>query len=280
MPFINVENSGKGNNKGSCRALVNYLCKENEGKPLQEQEHFFSAEKDQINSLEVSNSIDSNVNKLGKKDSKFFMVTVNFSQKEASHISQDPRKIRAYAREVMDLYAKNFNKGLKSSDLVWFAKIEYSRKFKGSEPEVRSGEFRQGQEKPGLNAHVHIIISRKDKTQRLKLSPMTTHRRSTTGIIKSGFDRKTFKIECEKSFDNAFSYSRYQNEYFLVANTLRNGTRAERTHVRESIHKNQPALTVALSILKGMNSYYPMDEDEREKRRNKKDHDQDQDLHH
>ena len=154
----------------------------------------------------ISNPIDSNVNRLGKEDAEFFMVTASFSKKEARHIAQDPIKIRGYTREIMDLYAKNFNKGLRSSDPVWFAKIEYTRRFKGSEPEVRSGEFKQGQLKAGLNAHVHIIISRKDRTQRLKLSPMTTHRRSSKGIIKSGFDRKSLKVECEKAFDRRFNY--------------------------------------------------------------------------
>ena len=43
--------------------------------------------------------------------------------------------------------------------------------------------------------------------------------------------------------------------------------------------KNQPALTAAISIVNGLNSYYPMDEDEGERRKKRKDHDQNQDLH-
>jgi hypothetical protein len=179
MPFINIENSGKGNNKGSCRALVNYLCKENEGKSLTQREHFFSESEDQTNRLKVMSSIDSNVKKLGRSDAKFFMLTVNLSKSEIEHLNDDPAKIRQYSRQVMELYAKNFNKGLCSSDLVWFAKIEYQRTFKGFEPEVLNGSYKQGELKPGFNTHVHFIVSRKDKDQRLKLSPMTNHRHSS-----------------------------------------------------------------------------------------------------
>lgn len=274
MPFINVENSGKGNNKGSCRALVNYLCKENEGKSIHEQEHFFSHSQDQINRLKVINSIDNNVSKLGKADSKFFMLTLNFSEREASHILSDPTRIRLYTRQVMEAYARNFNKGLQSSDLVWYAKIEYKRTFKGFEPKVRNGIFHQGDQKPGLNTHVHLVISRKDQTQKLKLSPMTNHRKSSTGIIKSGFDRMRFKIECEKCFDRVFGYKREHSEYLLVANTLKNGSREEKVYVKQAIYKNQSPLLATLYILKGGMAHYPMEEDEMD-RRKKRGKDQD-----
>lgn len=277
MPFINIENSGKGNNKGSCRALVNYLCKENEGKSILEQEHFFSSEQNEINRLEVMNSIDGNVSKLGKQDSKFFMLTLNFSVKEANHLLNDPAKIRLYTREVMELYARNFDKGIQSSDLVWFAKIEYKRAFKGFEPEVMRGAFREGDLKPGPNTHVHLVISRKDRSQKLKLSPMTNHRRSSSGIIKSGFNRMQFKIDCEKCFDRIFQYKREHNEYLLVANTLKNGSHEEKVHVKEAIYKNQSPLLAALHVLNGAKAYYPMDEEEKKRKRKRE---QNEDHHH
>lgn len=273
MPYINIENSGKGNNKGSCRALVNYLCKENEGKTIHEQEHFFSHSDDQINRLQVINAIDNNVKKLSKSDSKFFMVTLNFSEHEAKHISSDPVKIRAYAREVMNLYAKNFNKGLVSTDLVWYAKIEYKRSFKGFEPEVLNGSYSQGQLKPGINTHVHLVISRKDRSQKLKLSPMTNHRKSSRGIIKAGFDRTNFKIQCEQAFDKKFQYKRSPSDHFIVANTLKNGTREQKVHVKEAIYRNQSPLLATLSVLKSASAYYPVDEEEKERNR-KRGHDQ------
>ena len=276
MPFINVENSGKGNNKGSCKALVNYLCKENVGKELNNREHFFSVEQNQINRLEVINGIDTNISRLGKGVSKFFMLTLNFSQREAGQVDNNTTMIRTYVREVMDLYAQNFNKGLRSIDLVWFAKIEYNRTFKGFEKEMFNGGFKQGDLKPGLNTHVHIIVSRKDRTQRLKLSPMTTHRRSTSGIIKSGFDRMNFKIKCEKCFDNTFNYQRKHDEFFIVKNALKNGSRAEKVFIKQSIYRSQSPLIAALSILKGAKLHYPTDDEEKKRKRK---NENDQDIH-
>jgi hypothetical protein len=274
MPFVNIENSGKGNNKGSCKALVNYLCKENEGKSLTQREHFFSHSEDQINRLQVIGSIDNNISKLGSNDSKFFMVTLNFSKIELEHIKNDSTKIKQYARQVMDIYAKNFNKGLRSADLVWFAKIEYQRSYKGFEPEVLNGLAKQGELKPGLNTHVHFIISRKNKSQKLKLSPMTNHRQSSNGIIKSGFDRKGFKIECEKCFDRGFTYKRLPSDHFIVANMLKNGSREQRIKVRETIYKNQNPLVATLSLLEKGVSHYPLSEEEMKEKRMNRDQDQ------
>lgn len=269
MPFTNIENSGKGSNKGSCKALVNYLCKENEGKALNDQEHFFSCAQDNVNRAQVINSIDSNVRKLGKTDSKFFMLTLNFSEKEIRHLNNDPRKFRAYSRAVMESYAKNFNKGLQSSDLVWFAKIEYNRHYKGFEREVLNGTAHQGQRKPGLNTHVHLVISRKDITQKLKLSPMTNHRKSSSGIIKSGFDRVNFKIESERCFDQMFQYKRDHSEFLIVANTLKNGTREQKTHVRQAIYQNKSPLLATLQVVKRVAAHYPIDEEEERKKKSR-----------
>lgn len=267
MPYTNIENSGKGNNKGSCRALVNYLCKENEGKPHLQQEHFFSSEKAQVNRLEVTKAIDTNIAKLGRADSKFFMLTLNFSQAELKHVENDHNKIKEYTRMVMESYAKNFNKGLKSSDLVWFGKVEFHRHYKGFEKEVLNGLAKQGERKPGLNTHVHLIISRKDKTQKLKLSPMTNHRQSSKGVIKSGFNRMQFKVECEKAFDKHFQYKRSHDDYLLVANTLKNGSREEKATVKEAIYRQQSPLLAVLRVVKSANAFYPEDTEEEIKRK-------------
>lgn len=269
MPFVNIENSGKGSNKGSCRALVEYLSKENKGKDLIAHEHFFSQLTDCHNRLEVMTTIDSNVRKLSRSDSKFFMLTLNFSEKELQHIKNDSSRIRQYTRSVMDLYAKNFGKGLTSADLVWYGKIEYTRSYKGFEPEVLNGSRKIGEQKPGLNTHVHLIISRKDRQQRFKLSPMTNHRSSSKGIIKSGFNRTAFKIEAEQIFDHAFKYQRAPSDHFVVANTLKNGTSAQRQHVKYALYSNQNALRATLSVARNLSRYYPSEEEEQQKKKRK-----------
>ena len=77
---------------------------------------------------------------------------------------------------TMDQYAKNFHcDGVKShADLKYYYTMhEYGDGFT-----------------PGL--HVHVIVSRKDATNRFKPSPMTNHRGGSTGVIKRGFDRDSF----------------------------------------------------------------------------------------
>ena len=130
MPHCNITNSEKGNNKGSCRALVYYLEKENyqdqsqrQLKPASEREYFFSESEDKVTPSQVINHIDKNKKNLGKKDAKFYLVNISPSQDELSHIGNDKKKLKEYTKAVMENYAENFGKGLKSKDLVWYAKL-------------------------------------------------------------------------------------------------------------------------------------------------------------
>jgi hypothetical protein len=97
--------------------------------------------------------------------------------------------------------------------LVYFGKIEQGRKFTGADQAVQLGLVTEGSPKPGLHTHVHIVVSRKDKTQRLKLSPETNHR-ANRGNFQGGFDKIKFFMACEKAFDQRFSYMRSQEEKF------------------------------------------------------------------
>ena len=96
---------------------------------------------------------------------KYFAPTISFSENELNHIvytatgkkdissvwelnlhemHEFNRIIREYGRKVMDNYALNFNrqdKGMNSgADLVYFAKIEHFRKFKGTDEAVLKGK--------------------------------------------------------------------------------------------------------------------------------------------
>jgi hypothetical protein len=72
----------------------------------------------------------------------------------------------------MDLYAKNFKlksgKELGEGDLVWAAVIHQERKNRGTDEGV------QGENKPGLQTHVHVIVSARDADQKITLNPNTT----------------------------------------------------------------------------------------------------------
>ncbi len=85
--------------------------------------------------------------------------------------------------------------------------------------------------KEGFQSHVHIIVSRKDITNKIKLSPMATARRAMNKLPNGtekpvGFDRKLFVQTCEKTFDSQFAYKRSQNLSFSHYHTMKNSMRS------------------------------------------------------
>ncbi|WP_428740181.1 MobB family relaxase [Tenacibaculum sp.] len=70
----------------------------------------------------------------------------------------------------------------------------------------------QGMKKQGLQTHVHVIVSRKDVTNTLSLSPGSSHKASEVILngspVKRGFDRDGFFEKAEKTFDSLFKYER------------------------------------------------------------------------
>lgn len=244
MPHVKISASESGNNQGSCSGLVNYLEKENqvgkgEKKAYGEREHFFSQSEDRVSIAEVIHKIDHNKAQLGKKDAKFFMLSVSPSESEIRHLGGDRSALKDYARLVMEEYAKNFSKGLKSENLVWYAKLEENRYYKGDDPEVKAGIVRSGEAKPGEQMHVHIIVSRKDATNKIKLSPLTAHRNTQKGHIRGGFDRVAFKQACEEHFDEQFGYARPLEERFAYHNTMKNGKPQERLDLAMQVKQSQ-----------------------------------------
>ena len=282
MPISKPHSTLGAKNSGSCASLAEYLDKENQelekmigtSNNISEialyekrKQHFFDATSNQISLISVIDKIDNNRKKLCKKDAKYYAPTVSFSQKELTHLSEIAagRKvdnvwefsnseyvkfndlIREYGRKVMDGYAGNFNrqnKGLNEGrDLVYFGKIEHFRKFKGNDKEVKNGGFRSGDYKPGLNSHIHIIVSRKDKTQKMKLSPVANERSKVRTIGKNkykvGFDRMEWIKKNEKSFDRLFNYKRKELEKFKNQCILKNGTPKEKHELNNTLEKER-----------------------------------------
>jgi hypothetical protein len=286
MPISKPHSTLGATNTSSCSDLAMYLEKENNDldKLLQQtnsidkkreiesrKQFFFSHSKNNISTNEVISSIDNNIKKLGKKDAKYFAPTISFSQQELKHIIQSVtdkkevknvwelnikeyelfnKKIKEYTKLIMTNYAKNFNrenKGLKSGDdLVYFAKIEHFRKFKGTDDEVKKGIHKVGDYKPGINSHVHLVVSRKDKTQKLKLTP-TTKERSTTRTIGGntyhvGFDRMKWINMNENSFDDFFQYKRKEREKFINQCILKNGSPKEKEVLLKEIETKEQTI--------------------------------------
>lgn len=229
MPYTKIQTSPlSGGNSGSCGAMVKYLEKENEEGIS--KEWFFDKHGNPVHAQQVVREIDSNKAKLSKGDAKFYSIIIAPSEKElevigGNHASQSAA-LKGFTKKVMDEYARNFKRdNVKSAeDLLYFAKIEYQREFKGTDQQVREGHAKAGEVKPGNQMHIHVIVSRKDATNKVKLSPLSNHRSTKKGPIKGGFDRTRFKEAVEWSFDEKFQYERPLEECFNYMNTMANGS--------------------------------------------------------
>ncbi|MBC31432.1 MAG: mobilization protein [Muricauda sp.] len=82
-----------------------------------------------------------------------------------------------------------------------------------------------GMEKPGLQTHVHIIVSRRDASNSVSLSPGSKYRASEVKMhgktVKRGFDRNTFFGNAEKVFDKEFGYRRKFIEQYTTRKLFR-----------------------------------------------------------
>tara|TARA_R110002096_G_scaffold282151_2_gene476174 strand:+ start:2276 stop:3301 length:1026 start_codon:yes stop_codon:yes gene_type:complete len=241
--------------------FVAYLEKENQDKTIELQEHFFDQNNDRISPEHIVKDIDENTAKLKKQEPKFYSLTINPSQSELKHITNDPKLLRQYVREAMKNYADAFYRDtpVTVDSIKYYAKIEYERTYKGFDKEIkenqptrakivklehdlvkiRQGELQgnsktikrqidrlkaqaphqrdgrmieQGMKKPGLQTHIHIIVSRKDNSNTLSLSPGSSHKASEAVLngkpVKRGFHRDAFYENAEKTFDRMFNYKR------------------------------------------------------------------------
>ncbi|MCB0463888.1 MAG: MobB family relaxase [Flavobacteriaceae bacterium] len=265
-----------GNYAQSSADFVSYLEKENEGKVVEEQEHFFNQYGEEISAEEVINDIDGNTAKLKKTEPKFYSITLNPSARELKAIQDSPEALKRYTREAMKEYAKAFNreidgKPISVDDIKYYAKVERQRTFKGTDKEIRenqpfatqildlkqqirgiesggkSGNIKlldkeiqrleqeaphqldgkrivRGMAKPGHQSHVHIIVSRKDASNRFSLSPGSKHKASEVEMhgktVKRGFDRDSFIRNSEKTFDTLFKYRRNYVETYTARKTF------------------------------------------------------------
>lgn len=82
----------------------------------------------------------------------------------------------------------------------------------------------QGMLKEGSQSHIHIIVSRKDMTNRFSLSPGSKYKSSETVFngktIKRGFHRDKFFSASEKTFDELFNYKRNYVETYTARKTF------------------------------------------------------------
>ncbi len=215
---------GTYSNSGSSRRLANY-CEHEDMERMEKgiyTEGFFNLTDDNIYKSQVIKDIDGNTGQLLKTDAKFYAIHVSPSEKELKAMgnteAEQAEAMKRYIREVVILrYAGNFNKGLSAEDIKFYGKIHFDRNRSDNE----------------LNMHCHLIVSRKDQTNKKKLSPLTNHKNTKKGVIKGGFDRKNLFQQAEQGFDKLFGYNRPLTESFEYYNTMKNGTITDQLDMQE-----------------------------------------------
>lgn len=216
--------NGVYNNAGSSRQLANYL--EHEDMERMQKgiytEGFFNLSEDNLYKTQVIKDIDSNIGQLLKTDAKFYAIHVSPSEKELQRMGNTEQEqaeaMKRYIREVfIPEYARNFNKGLSAEDIKFYGKIHFDRDRSNNKS----------------NMHCHLIVSRKDQSNKVKISPLTNHRNTKKGAINGGFNRVTLFENVEKGFDKLFGYNRQLTETFEYCNTMKNGSIADKLQMQE-----------------------------------------------
>ena len=223
---IDFAPSSKGtyNNAGSSRQLANY-CEHEDLERMEKGIYtngFFNLTDDNIYKSKVIKDIDTNIGQLLKTDAKFFAIHISPSEKELQTMGSTEQEkaeaMKRYIREVfIPEYAKNFNKGLSETDIKFYGKIHFDRSRSDNE----------------LNMHCHLIVSRKDQSNKKKLSPLTNHKNTKKGTVTGGFDRVNLFQQAEQGFDKLFGYNRQLSESFEYANTIKNGNIDDKLKMQE-----------------------------------------------
>ena len=156
-------------NAGSARRATNYLAQE--AKEQGQAATFFgAAARGDLSADAVGELLDANHQGLGKEAAKFYSLVLSPSAEEVAALGNSPDALRQYTRDVMELYAQNFKLAggnvLHEPDLVWAATLHQERKNRGTDAGA------QGDYKPGLQTHVHVLVSARDAAQKRTLNPL------------------------------------------------------------------------------------------------------------
>ena len=227
------KNAGVYANTGSCAALLEYLKHEDAERLAQGLEilPFVNGLGIEVSPGEVLQKIDRNHKKLHYEDAKFYHLDINPSQEELRAMGNTEAEIIAniygsLIPKLTQIYADNFHKEivvgkdaagndikrmLSAEDIMVFWKVHTTR-----------------EEKEGLQIHIHGIPSRKDIHNRLQLSPMTNHKKTSKGAVTGGFERTALYRSIEEGFDEMFGYDRQLSETFNYCNEHKKGSQEQK----------------------------------------------------
>lgn len=201
------------------------------------QMQFFDMDGHVVTAAEVMDKVDRHHSGLHKDDAKFYCIMLDPSDPEIASMGDSLAERlsngQQYVFDVMDAYAKNFHReGISDRhDLTAYAV-----------PHLYKGEDKKEQ------IHWHIIVARKDASDKYKLSPLTNHRGTTKGAVKGGFDRVAFDKECEQLFDRRFGYVRKVEESFDYCLAQKKGNPEQKAEQTQRLaDQNRPDLEAAIN---------------------------------
>ncbi|KAA6314213.1 hypothetical protein EZS27_035136 [termite gut metagenome] len=121
-----------------------------------------------LTTIGVDHSTNCQMDKLCKrynlKKGEIVKLAFDYINKACINLSEPPESVKTMKRYIREVftpeYAKNFNKGLSAEDIKFYGKIHFNRDRSGNE----------------LNMHCHLIVSRKNQSNKKKLSPLTNHK--------------------------------------------------------------------------------------------------------
>ena len=200
--LINSKVNGRKvyNNQGSAAQALNYLT--HEARANGQPARFFDDQHAGLEREMVLTALDNNVKGLRATEAKFYSLVLSPSAQELAHLGGgDEQKLRAYTREVMAAYAVGFRlKGggaVGKEDLVWGAIIHHQRAHRGTDTAVQQGPAKSGQARPGLQTHIHVVVSARDRAQRVTLNP---------GGRVSRFSLRDWQQQAGRIFERQFQY--------------------------------------------------------------------------
>jgi hypothetical protein len=172
------------------------------------------------------------------EDGKYFVSEHLLKEKESYAVKNVVTKEFQNEKEIIYnklATAKGFDlskRPLTEKDLMWYGKVETSRKYKHNDKIILENQrslkehkgnlhrnskgeiIKVGDLKEGSQYHVHVVVSRHDKTMqnprnKISLSPLANHKEGNMNNgAQVGFDRNNFIQKSETIFDSKFSYDR------------------------------------------------------------------------
>ena len=130
-----------------------------------------------------------------------------------------------FATKILQL--KNDIRKIESGEIAGNIKkmeIQISKLEKEAPHRQNGKRIVRGMPKEGSQSHIHIIVSRKDMSNKYSLSPGSKYKASETILngkpVKRGFNRDEFFVTSEKTFDKLFEYKRNYVETYTARKTF------------------------------------------------------------